>query len=280
MGKRFFISHASEELHEATRLAGDLFKEKQDVWLDILDLKPGDKVQDSIVKGIEWCDIVILALSPNAVNSRWVQLEYSEAQKKGKRVIPVLFKGCDIPDFLVQLKTVDMRTSEEWSRAMSDILKAFTGEPGYEKQPVSLISRVEWMAAWRDAGLEKDEEIFKKYQRLASHLKNIRQLQEILSFFDSHCKSKEDTKKKFCNFFLRFSFDSFKRYRRWFRFAEESQLPFKMDKHEFALRMTPLEPNSLLAKYRKNCEKMSNDNIRAWIYALIQQAGGLEYEIY
>lgn len=278
--KKFFISHASEELFEARRLARELIKANQKVWLDDMDMNPGDELVQSMLSGIEWCDVFIILLSPSTLNSRWVLFEYKEAKKRERRILPIKLKDCARPDFLEPLIILDMRTSMDWAIGINKILKLSNDNIDEKNKGASPISKVDWMAALRDAGIERDEEIFEKYQRLNSHLEDKGQLKETLSFFCTHSENAEEVKRNFCNFFLRFPFDYLKNYRSWFRFAQESRLSFITNNHEFALRMTPIDFNELIKKYRNNCKKMLNNELDAWINALVQQAGGFEYETY
>ena len=97
---RIFLSHSSKDKKIAMRLYTWLndFKLIENTWVDIRELKPGMKLENSIFDAIDISDIVIVLVSKSSKKSIWVkkEIEYSLKlklqEKKEIIVIPILYK--------------------------------------------------------------------------------------------------------------------------------------------------------------------------------------------
>ena len=87
---RVFISYSRQNLTFAERLARDLDDAGFDVWLDVRQIKGGQEWRDAIFTGINQAEIVVVCLSPSAVESEWVRREILMARGQHKFVIPVM----------------------------------------------------------------------------------------------------------------------------------------------------------------------------------------------
>jgi hypothetical protein len=72
---KLFLSHSSSDKGFVERLAAQLLKYGFDVWYDKFEIGVGDSLLETIRQGIEESAYVILVLSPDSVNSDWVQTE-------------------------------------------------------------------------------------------------------------------------------------------------------------------------------------------------------------
>jgi TIR domain len=74
-----FISHDSKDKNDIARpIAQGLTKMGLSVWFDEFSLKPGDRLRESIEKGMKGCKKCILILTPNfLVNSGWTSAEFN-----------------------------------------------------------------------------------------------------------------------------------------------------------------------------------------------------------
>jgi tetratricopeptide (TPR) repeat protein len=95
-----FISHAGADDDFVKELRTALEAQGLPVWVDSRNLRGGDELEPEIDRAIETARQVIVVLSPDTVNSRWVRKEITKAleverRKKdsGYRVIPVLLPG-------------------------------------------------------------------------------------------------------------------------------------------------------------------------------------------
>ncbi len=100
---RIFLSHATADSAFATKLAEDLRAFGVDVWLDSSHIGPGDFV--SRISSALQRDVLLLVLTPNAIESPWVRQEMNAAitREHQKLMLPpivVMAQPCpesDIP---------------------------------------------------------------------------------------------------------------------------------------------------------------------------------------
>lgn len=87
---RVFVSYSRRDKTFAERLARDLSDAGLEVWIDFRQIHAGEMWQEEIFRGLQRSDMVVVALSPDAVNSVWVQREVNTAREQGKLIIPVM----------------------------------------------------------------------------------------------------------------------------------------------------------------------------------------------
>jgi hypothetical protein len=97
-----FISHASKDDPLVRELRFALEGHGLTVWVDSRNLRGGSKLAPEIEQAIETARQVIVALSPNTINSPWVRKEIQQALavekrrgKDGYRIIPLLLPGVE-----------------------------------------------------------------------------------------------------------------------------------------------------------------------------------------
>ena len=97
---KVFLSYSKRDAAFVERLGHDLHVRKYDVWIDSADIVGSghDRWRRSIVVGIRESAAVIVVLSPNSVKSENVERELSVAAENKKRVIPLLYQPCILPD--------------------------------------------------------------------------------------------------------------------------------------------------------------------------------------
>jgi TIR domain len=124
---RVFVSYNHADKAMVRRMVLDLRAEGVDTWFDELEMKPGDSLLYRISDAIESMDLLIVALSPESVNSSWVKQELEMAMTlqlaEGRvRVIPVVLKDCVIPLFLRGKLWLDFRQPEKYWRNVVQLL--------------------------------------------------------------------------------------------------------------------------------------------------------------
>jgi formylglycine-generating enzyme required for sulfatase activity len=77
--RQVFISHATADAAFAHRLADDLRAEGWRVWIAPDSIRPGEKWVEAIERGLETSGVFVVALTPAAVESRWVRTETNAA---------------------------------------------------------------------------------------------------------------------------------------------------------------------------------------------------------
>ena len=103
-----FLSYAREDAEFVLRLAKDLREGGAGVWMDQLDIAPGQRWDRAVEDALAKCLEVVVILSPAAVESTNVMDEVSLALEDGKTVVPVLHRQCKIPFRLRRLQYVDL----------------------------------------------------------------------------------------------------------------------------------------------------------------------------
>ena len=104
-----FISYSREDSEFALRLARDLKAAGAAVWLDQLDIAPGQRWARAVQEALNDCPRMLIILSPASASSTNVDDEVGFALEEGKTVIPVLFRECKIPFRLRPFQYVDFR---------------------------------------------------------------------------------------------------------------------------------------------------------------------------
>jgi len=137
-----FISHSGKDKEFVLRLAADLrTREGIDTWLDQWEINPGDRIPERIEEGLSEADVFILVLSPDSVNSRWVEYERqawltmqideekrakAESRPPTRRLIPVIYRDCQKPAFLQPIHYVRI-TDQEYEDGFKQLVSAILG---------------------------------------------------------------------------------------------------------------------------------------------------------
>ncbi|MEZ5941952.1 MAG: TIR domain-containing protein [Planctomycetaceae bacterium] len=113
--QQVFISYASADRAAANRVAESLSSAGLRVWFSEWELQPGDSIAKRIDEGLAASDVLLVLLSPNAVDSNWVRAEWhaalnSQLRNRAVTLIPVLIADCNLPPALANLKYLDLRT--------------------------------------------------------------------------------------------------------------------------------------------------------------------------
>ena len=128
-----FFSYSREDLEFALRLAKDLKKAGANVWMDKLDIRPGQLWEQKAEEALYNCARLLVILSPASVNSRNVMAEVAFALDEQKEVIPVLHRECRIPFRLRPFQYVDFRT--DYSQGLEELLGTVAAEHPREAAP-------------------------------------------------------------------------------------------------------------------------------------------------
>ncbi len=112
--KKVFLCHAHKDKPLfAEPLARGLKNHGVEVWIDEGSIKPGDSLMDKISQGIWECDYFVVLLTPNSIDSKWVNLEislaFTEFKEEADKIILAIFGSCVIPGYLRSFLSVDFR---------------------------------------------------------------------------------------------------------------------------------------------------------------------------
>ncbi|MCW3079027.1 TIR domain-containing protein [Segetibacter sp.] len=136
---KFFISYSRKDSEFVKRLAIDLKKAGEDVWLDQLDIAPGVPWDECIQKALNEAEGVLVILSGAFVKSPNVMDEVSYAISKGKRIYPLMVETCPIPFRLARLQYIDF--TGDYDASFDHLLKAMNAsEPSNFQPPASQVA--------------------------------------------------------------------------------------------------------------------------------------------
>jgi tetratricopeptide (TPR) repeat protein len=112
-----FLSHSSKDKPFVRDLA-DALEAGDDVkvWLDEREIDYGANIVLKIGEGLD-ADVVLLILSPDSVDSKWVKEEWTDAywehvNTQTTKLAGVLYRDCTIPRLLRNNKYFDLRTNQ------------------------------------------------------------------------------------------------------------------------------------------------------------------------
>ncbi|WP_082889690.1 toll/interleukin-1 receptor domain-containing protein [Achromobacter ruhlandii] len=126
-GAKIFISHSSRDKGFVRGLAVDLSEIGHQPWLDEWEIIAGESIVEKVSSGLEDADLVVVVLSKNSIESKWVENEWQakywgEIQDRRVAVIPVVIEDCVVPILLRTKKYVDFR--EDYTSALELLSKA------------------------------------------------------------------------------------------------------------------------------------------------------------
>ncbi len=123
-----FISHSSKDDEFGFRLVKDLRRElgsDEAVWYDSEGgLYGGESWWSKIVSVLDTCDVFVIIISPNSMNSKWVMRELDIATGEGKRIIPVLYRQCDVRADLRAIQYISFLDSVPYNVAFDKLMQA------------------------------------------------------------------------------------------------------------------------------------------------------------
>jgi hypothetical protein len=116
-----FFSYCRQDSDFALRLAEDLKAAGASVWLDQLNILPGQRWDRAVEEALTNCRRMVVILSPAAVSSTNVMDEVSFALEEQKTVIPAIYQDCTVPFRLRRVQFVDFR--QDYARGLQVVLK-------------------------------------------------------------------------------------------------------------------------------------------------------------
>ena len=123
-----FISYSRKDISFVELLAGDLKKNGMDVWYDLSRLEGGSRWRAEIEKAIRNSQYVIVVLSPASVESEWVEREFLFASNLKRKIIPLLYRPCEIPLGYLDLNYIDVQ-GENYTENFNKLLRVLSVAP-------------------------------------------------------------------------------------------------------------------------------------------------------
>lgn len=132
-----FLSHTSSDKDVVEPIGTFLSRRGLTVWLDAWSMTPGDSLIAKIGEGIESSDRLVVFLSPDSVESKWVRKEVATglvmeiAEDKGLGetfVVPALLVPCKVP-IMLRDKLYANFTNKAFDAACEELLSGITAMP-------------------------------------------------------------------------------------------------------------------------------------------------------
>ncbi len=117
-----FISYFTGDQNFARKIAGDLKNRNLHVWRDEGEIDIGDSISDKIQEALKSCFTFVIVLSPDALERPWVKEElraaYNLRLAEELKILPVVYKDCELPVFLSDYRFTDFREVKNYSEQM------------------------------------------------------------------------------------------------------------------------------------------------------------------
>ncbi len=113
-----FVSYARTDAAAVLPLAKQLRDRGVQVWVDQWDILSGADWDESIDRALRSCQLLLLHLSPRAIESREVRGEWMTALDQAKTILPVVLETCQIPRQLIAIQVADLRGHNESASAI------------------------------------------------------------------------------------------------------------------------------------------------------------------
>jgi len=139
-----FISYAHADSPFVDRLEADLQQQGFDPWVDRQRLKGGQRWRRELQEAVKRAQVLLIVLSPDAIASENVQIEYDYVLELGNVVIPLYYRQCEVPMELRAIQWIDFRHSyEQGISALLDTLhrhqqRAVTSDSSGQSSPGDL----------------------------------------------------------------------------------------------------------------------------------------------
>lgn len=109
-----FLSYRSFEVDFALRLAADLKNAGLNLWIDRLDIKPGEDWRRSLQGAVDECAALIAVLTPEYIASRYCQRELARADRFDRPIIPLLLKPIPQTDWPMEIERQQYINFSNW----------------------------------------------------------------------------------------------------------------------------------------------------------------------
>ena len=102
--RRIFISHSRADRDWVRAFAESLKAQGVQVWLDDLQIQPGDRLEDAIEEGLRNSDVVAFVITSDNVRGPNLLFELGAAIGMGKRAVPIVSKDVETSELPYPLR--------------------------------------------------------------------------------------------------------------------------------------------------------------------------------
>lgn len=170
---KIFISYSHKDKQQVQNIVKKIKDAGHDIWIDESRLSISDAISSAIQKNIQNSDYVIVFLSSNSVDSKWVRQEiyealYQELKNRELKLIPCLIDDCEFPKAFTKSKKFYrlyqsfLENEQEATKNILSILNASTREV-FEDEYYAILNipvpGLEIYLAWETYGWGKNNEM-------------------------------------------------------------------------------------------------------------------------
>lgn len=140
--KHIFLSYRSAEAEFALRLAADLKNAGVNLWMDRLDIKPGDDWIYALQNGVNDCAAIISVLSPGYVSSKYCRRELARADRMGRPIFPVILRPVPAEDWPFEIERRQYIDFSDWQderiyhEKLAELVKTLKEHVAGQIQPI------------------------------------------------------------------------------------------------------------------------------------------------
>jgi TIR domain len=122
-----FLSYSAKDRVFVSRLAADLQGAGFAVWLDQWGLQGGDTIVRVIEQALGASRLLLVVMSPDYFQSQWTQQEWQygmsrEIDTGSVKLVPILYRDCEIPPMLRGKRWVDFRDPTDYQATLSGLV--------------------------------------------------------------------------------------------------------------------------------------------------------------
>jgi hypothetical protein len=126
-----FVSYSQLDNLVVAKIVHRLKRDGHRIWIDVMQLKPGDNIQQTVQKGLDQADAMVVVVSRNSFKSKWIQQEFTmialqQLSKRERRIIPVKIDDSPVPAYLADRVYIDM--SENFDAGLERLSQALEAE--------------------------------------------------------------------------------------------------------------------------------------------------------
>lgn len=138
-----FVSYSRRDLSFVEQITADLKNAGFDVWYDISGIGGGSRWRSEIENALRKSQFVLVVLSPDSIASEWVEREFLFASHLKLKIIPLMYRPCELPLSYINLNYIDVQ-GENYHRKFPDLLRALTIGPQAVPLPVVNKPAFQW----------------------------------------------------------------------------------------------------------------------------------------
>ncbi len=143
-----FLSYSRKDLSAAERLRDALIARGFGAYLDKHDILPGEPWKERLAQLIETADTVVFLISPDSITSTVCDWEVNEAERLGKRILPVVIRDAPadaVPGRLQRLNYIFLRNDAEAAEGLARLETALLTDIVWVREHTRLGERAaEW----------------------------------------------------------------------------------------------------------------------------------------